>query len=54
MNAFSGAFQNSKKRNKLENNTLRELCENSIFADNFSDAPKYSILRALGSCDFNI
>ncbi len=54
MTAFSGAFQNGKKRNALENKILRELCENSIFADNFSDAPKYSILRALGSRDFNI
>ncbi len=46
-------FQNAKKQNHLKDNTLRELLKISIFVSNFSEAPKYSILRASTTRDFN-
>jgi len=52
--AFLVAYQITKKHNPLKNNTLHRRLKISFFADNFSKAPKYSILRALTAHGFNI
>ena len=53
MTAFFGSFQTVEKHNRLKNNVLRWPLKISIFANKFPEAPKYSILRASDSADFN-
>ncbi len=53
MTAFSRACQTLGKHNQLKNRILHEPPKISIFANNFSEASKYSILRAQTPRNFN-
>ena len=53
MTAFFGVHQITDKHNNLKNNTLHDSSKISFFAHKFSEAPKYSILRASAVSDFN-
>ncbi len=53
MTALFVVYQNTEKHNTLKNNTLHKPSKISIFAHNFSETSKHSILRASGSRNFN-
>jgi len=50
---FFEVYQYVGKHNYMDSNALRSLSKISNFANNFSEALKYSILRAYAPRDFN-